>query len=191
MCGNIYLLLLMAFHLVAALPVAVFVPQQLFRDDEFETVVKVIERAKIQVVTVAVDTSVAQGIDGLLVKPQRKLREMAPDDFAALVLIDGSGASVYWQDSVLQRICREFVAAGRLVAAIELAPITLAYAGVLNGKSATVFPDHFSIKILKENGCRHRFGSVVKDGDIITAAKAEHALPFARTVVRVLKERGW
>lgn len=183
------LLLVVLFSLVPALPVAVFMPQHLFRDDELETVVKVIERAQIPVVTVAVDTSVAQGIDGLLVKPQCLLKEITPEDFAAIVLIDGSGTSVYWQDSVLQRVCREFVDAGRLVAAIELAPITLAYAGVLKGKTATVFPDYFSIRILQENGCRHRFGSVVKDGNIITAAKAEHALAFARAIVRTLKQR--
>lgn len=183
------LLLVVLLRLVLALPVAAFIPQHLFRDDELETVVKVIERAKIPTVTVALDTSVAQGIDGLLVKPQYLLKEITPKDFAALVLIDGSGTSVYWQDTVLHRVCREFVAAGRLVAAIELAPITLAYAGVLRGKSATVFPDYFSIGTLKENGCRHRFRSIVKDGNIITAAKAEHALAFARAIVRTLKQR--
>ncbi len=189
MSVRVVLLSLVVVRLASALPVAVYIPQHLFRDDEFETVVKVIERAKIPVATVAHDTSVAQGIDGLLVKPQFLLKEVTPEDFAALVLVDGSGVSVYWQDSVLHRLCREFAAAGRLVAAIELAPIVLAYAGVLRDKTATVFPNYFSIRTLKENGCRHRFGSVVRDGNIITAAKAEHALAFARAIVRVLKPR--
>ncbi|MGQ9707398.1 MAG: DJ-1/PfpI family protein [bacterium] len=170
-------------------PVAVFIPQQLFRDDEFEAVVRLIERAKIPVVTVASDTGVAQGIDGLFVKPQRRLRDITPEEFSALVLIDGSGAAVYWQDSVLFNRCRQFAGAGRVVAAIELAPITLAYAGVLSGKSATAFPDYHCIKILKENGCRHRFSSVVRDGNIITAAKAEHSAAFARTILKALRQR--
>ena len=181
--------LLLFAGLLPAQPVAVYIPQHLFRDDELETVVRLMERAKIPVLIVATDTSAARGIDGLFVKPRCRLRDITPEEFSALVLIGGSGSAVSWQDTVLHNRCRQFISADRLVAAIELAPLTLAYAGLLAGKSATVFPDKYCIRILKEQGCRHRFDGVVRDGNIITAAKAEHTAAFARAIVKALKQR--
>lgn len=182
-------LVLLSSTLVAAQPVAVFVPHDLFRDDEYDNIVRVLERAQLSVVVVSSDTTAAQGIDGLLLKPERLLKEITPDEFAALVLVNGSGIVPYWKDTVLQERCRQFAAAGRLVAAIELAPLVLARAGILKGKNATVFPHRYAINILKEHGARHRFKSVVIDGNIITAARAEHTPAFARAIVRKLKGR--
>ncbi len=186
---KIPLFLLVLLAIANAGRVAVFIPNDLFRDDEFEPVAGVLERAGIEVVVVSNETTAAQGFDGLLVKPRMLYQEVRPDDFAALVLIDGSGLVPYLEDSVLHRLCQEFIARGRLVAGIELAPLVFAYAGILKGKTATVFPDHHSIGVLKEHGCRHSFRSVVVDGNIITAAKAEDAVAFARTVVKMLKRR--
>ncbi len=182
-------LVLLGSALVAAQPVAVFVPHDLFRDDEFERIVRTLERANFSVAVVSSDTTAAQGIDGLLLKPERLLKEITPDEFAALVLVNGSGIAPYWKDTVLQERCRRFADAGRLVAAIELAPLVLARAGVLKGKSATVFPHRYAINILKEHSARHKFQPVVVDGNIITAARAEHTAAFARAIVRKLKGR--
>ena len=182
-------LVLLCGALAAAQPVAVFVPHDLFRDDEFERTVRTLQRANFSVTIVSSDTNAAQGIDGLLIKPDRLLKEVTPDEFAGLVLVNGSGIAPYWKDTVLQERCRQFAAAGRIVAAIELAPLVLARAGVLKGKTATVFPDRFALNILKEHGCRHKFQPVVVDGNIITAARAEHTLAFARAIVRKLKGR--
>ncbi len=181
--------LFLFFSVAGAQSVAVFIPNDLFRDDEFEPVVRVLERSGFEVVVVSNETTAAQGFDGLLVKPQRLYQKIRPEEFAALVLIDGSGLVPYLEDSVLHQLCREFVASNRIVAGIELAPLAFAYAGILRGKTATVFPDHYSIRILKENGCRHTFKSVVVDGNIITAARAENAVALARTLVKKLKRR--
>lgn len=182
-------LVLLGSALVAAQTVAVFVPHDLFRDDEYDNIVRALERANFSVAVVSSDTTAAQGIDGLLIKPERLLKEITPDEFAALILVNGSGIVPYWKDTVLQERCRQFAAAGRLVAAIELAPLVLARAGVLKGKAATVFPHRYTINILKEHGARHKFQPVVVDGNIITAARAEHTPAFARAIVRKLKGR--
>jgi len=167
-------------------PVAVFVPHELFRDDEFDAVVRILERAKIPLAIVSSDTTAAQGIDGLTIKPEQTLTEINPNDFSALVLVDGSGIVVYWNDSLLWRVCAEFAAAGRFVVGIELAPLVFARAGLLKNRTATVYPDFYCINMLKENGARHRFEDVVVDGCILTASKAEHTGKVIRLLVNFL-----
>lgn len=181
---NLFLLICVAT--VVAQPVAVFVPHDLFQE-EFERVLRGLERANFSVVIVSSETTAAQGIDGLLIKPEQLVKDLSPEQFVGLILVNGSGIVRYWKDTVLQDRCRQFAAAGRLVAAIELAPIILARAGVLAGKKATVFPHRYSINILKEAGCRYLFNPVVTDGNIITAARAEHTTLFVRTIVKKLK----
>lgn len=168
-------------------PVAVYIPSHLFREDEYQVIIKVLERAEIPIVVVANDTTAAQGIDGLLVKPQALLKDITPADFSAMVLINGPGLVAYWKDTVLFNRCQNFTVKGRLIAAVELAPLILARAGVLQNRSATVFPDFYCIRVLRENGARYRFSSVVRDGNIITAAKAEDTHRLARVLVRMLK----
>lgn len=148
----------------------------------------VLEKAGFQVVVTSAETTVAQGIDGLLVKPQRLLREISPQEFAGLVLVNGPGSAVYWDNKELHTICQQFVSAERVVAAIGTSPIILAKAELLSGKKATAFPDRHSITLLKENGCHYRFGPVVRDGNILTANRSENCLVFARVLIKALKE---
>jgi protease I len=169
--------------------VAIFIPHDLFRDDEFDAAIRILERFNIPTVVVSSDTTAAQGIDGLTVKPQKILAAITPADFSALVLIDGSGIAVHWDDTLLWRCCQEFAAAGRYLVAIELAPLVLARAGVLKNRRATVHPDFYCISVLKENGARHQFAAVVTDGNLLTASKAEYTGKVMRLLARYLKEK--
>ncbi|MGB9742306.1 MAG: DJ-1/PfpI family protein [candidate division WOR-3 bacterium] len=167
--------------------VAIFIPHGLFRDDEFDAALRILERFGIPAIVVSSDTTAAQGIDGLTVKPQKTLTELRPAEFSALVLVDGSGITAYWHDTLLWRCCQEFAAAGRYVVAIELAPVILARAGVLRNRRATVYPDFYCINVLKAGGARHRFGPVVTDGNVLTASKAENTAQVIRLLVKYLK----
>lgn len=185
-CLVVFLLLC---GLAFAQSVAVFLPGTFFQDDEFQTVVMALEKAGFDVVVTSADTTVAKGIDGLLVRPQRLLRDVSPNEFAGLVLVNGPGAAVYWDDKELHNICQEFVSAGRVVAAMGISPIILAKAGVLFGKKATAFPDRHTIALLKENGCHYRFGPVVRDGNILTANRSENCRAFVRALINMLTAR--
>jgi len=169
--------------------VAVFIAPRLYQDEEFDPIVRQLTRAGFAVVTVSVETTAVQSMDGYLVKPKQALRDVRPSDYAALVLIGGSGITVLWDDSLLHAKCREFAAAGRVVAAIGIAPIALARAGILKGRRATVVRDISAIGLLRAQGCRYSFNRVVTDGTIVTAASAVSAKPFARAVIQALRRR--
>ncbi len=167
--------------------VAIFVPSNLFRDDELNTTVRLLEKYEIPLLLISTDTTAAQGIDGLIIKPQRLISEVKADRFSALVLINGSGIAPYWNDSTIWHQCREFADAGRIIVAIELAPIILAKAGLLKGRQATVYPDFYSIGILKQNGARHYFADIVQDKNIITTSKAEYTGKAIRRLAAILR----
>jgi protease I len=77
--------------------------------------------------------------------------------------------------------------AGKVVAAICLGPLTLAKAGVLAGRKATIFPDRKAIQTLRDCGGIYSAEPVVVDGSIVTADGPESAGPFTDAVIRLLK----
>jgi protease I len=164
--------------------VLVFVPQQLFEDDELDRTLRPLGSAGVRTRIVTADTTVAVSMNRTVVKPDFALRDVRPEDFDGLVLIGGSGAALYWDDSLLHVRCRDFVEAGKVVAAIGIAPIILARAGVLAGRKATVFRDRAAIGYIKEKGARYNFKPLVIDRNIITASDAEQGVDFSRAVAR-------
>jgi protease I len=170
--------------------VLIFLPQQLYSGEEFEPTLAQLTKAGLHTSIASSDTGVAASMGQVLVKPDLALRDADLEDYAGLVLVGGSGAALYWRDSVLNARCREFAESGRVVAAIGIAPIALARAGVLKGRKATVFRDRWAISWLKEEGARFSFKGVVVDRNIITAASSEQAQAFGRAVAAaVLKAR--
>ena len=81
---------------------------------------------------------------------------------------------------IVQKIIREFVAAGKLVAAICAAPSVLGEAYLLEGKKATCYPG-FEEKLL---GATTVEEDVVVDGNIITSRGMGTAIAFALEIVR-------
>ncbi len=160
----------------------IFLPQQLFSGEEFEPALGQLSLAGLQTRIASSDTGVAVSMGEILVKPDLALLDAQVADYAGLVLIGGSGAALYWSDSLLQARCREFAESGRVVAAIGIAPITLARAGVLKGRKATVFHERSAINWLKESGAEFSFRELVTDRNIITAAGEEQARDFGKAV---------
>ncbi len=169
--------------------VLVYLPQQFYSDDEFEPLNRSLERAGLALRIAAASSDVVTSINRQTVQPDVVIADVDPTDYAGLVLIGGSGAVLHWDDTLLLARCREFAESGKVVAAIGIAPIALAHAGVLRGRRATVFPERAAVDILKQAGSRHSFGPLVVDQNVITAASAEHAVAFSQAVVRALTSR--
>jgi protease I len=74
---------------------------------------------------------------------------------------------------------------GKVLAAICIAPVTLANAGVLKGKKATVFPSLQSQ--LTAQGARVVNQDVVQDGKLLTASGPKAAREFAAALVKMLE----
>lgn len=159
-----------------------YLPQQLFNEQEFDPALRRISQAGVRTLLVSADSGVAVSMSQLIVSIDLALRDVNVADYAGLVLIGGSGAALHWDDSLLQAKCRDFAASGKVVAAIGIAPVTLARAGVLKGRKATVFRDRATVDWLRQAGARFGFRGVVADRNVITAASAEQARAFGQAI---------
>jgi protease I len=77
-------------------------------------------------------------------------------------------------------LVKEANRAGKVVSAICLAPVTLANAGLLEGKRATAYPSAESF--LKWKGAIYTGNAVEVEGNIVTANGPEAAEEFAQAV---------
>ncbi|MBC7348303.1 MAG: DJ-1/PfpI family protein, partial [Clostridia bacterium] len=75
---------------------------------------------------------------------------------------------------------------GKVLGAICLAPVTLANAGVLAGRKATVFSPE--AKRLEAAGAKYTGAGVEIDGRIVTASGPENAKDFGEAIAALLAE---
>ena len=156
-----------------------------FRDEELDVPRRMLEDEGVRVVVASRDTLEATGMLGMKVKPDVRIEDLDPLDFDALVLVGGSGARMYFDDPEVHERVSVAADSGRIVAAICIAPVTLAKAGLLKGKDATSFPS--VISELSACGAHAKRSAVVVDGRIVTADGPEAARPFAKEILKLLR----
>lgn len=156
--------------------VALVIAEKIFRDEEYLVPKAVLERQGIKVLTVSTTRSMAEGKLGAKVKPDQLIMETKTADLDALAFIGGGGAAQYFDDPIAHRLAHEMVAAGKPLAAICIAPVILAKAGVLRGKKATVYVD--GAPELRANGAEYTGANVEMDGLILTGNGPEAAEEF-------------
>ena len=115
--------------------------------------------------------------------------EVDPGRYGCLVIIGGSGSrSHLWNNSRLVHLVKNFHKSRKIVAAICLAPVVLARAGILKGKKATCFESPDSSCEMKGGGAVIVNRAVVIDGTVITADGPSAAQEFADSVLKNIAE---
>jgi protease I len=165
--------------------VLMVIAQNGFRDEEFFEPRDVLIKNSIEVEVASQAMEMARGKLGGVVMPDLTIGEASVDDFEAIIFVGGPGAAVYLNDPVAHKLAKDFYAAGKIVAAICMAPSILANAGLLKGKKATAWPDEK--ENLKAHGAKYTDGPVEVDGKIITACGPEAAKEFGEKIVELLK----
>ena len=120
---------------------------------------------------------------GVRIAPDGEWDPAEASRFDALIIPGGAGGTqILLQDDSVKESIREFVAAGKMVAAICAGPLVLQAAGVLEGKTFTSHP-----------ACRTDFNvgtrvdqPVVRDGQILTSQAPGTAFAFALALVEAL-----
>lgn len=155
-----------------------------FRDEELFDTKHALEDAKIETVIASKNKDTANGMMGGAVKPDIKIDEIVLDGCDALILVGGSGASVYFDDAKVQSLVKAAFDKCRVVAAICIAPSVLANAGILKGRKATCYISEADN--LKEKGAIYTGNSVEIDGKVITANGPGAAKEFGKMIVFAL-----
>jgi len=162
------------------------VPNADFRDEELLLPKKIFEESGYAVTIAAAKSGNAKGVMGATVAVENTIDQIQSDTYDALVLVGGPGAQVYWGDSRLHLLIQDAYKRNKVIGAICLAPVTLANAGIMKNKKATVW--HSEARRLTSAGARYISEDVVSDGKIVTANGPQAAEQFAKKILEELKK---
>lgn len=159
-----------------------------FRDEEYQKPRSILEGAGVKVTVASSTLQEATGMLGLKVKPDILLKEAKMSRYDAVVFVGGMGATEYWENPTAHALAKEAYQSGKLASAICLAPMTLANAGLLKGKKATIWPD--AAKDFKTKGVLYTGSKVEQDGRIITGSGPDAAEAFGKALAKALQGQG-
>jgi protease I len=164
--------------------VVMIIAQNGFRDEELILPKEILEKAGIEVKIASKTLMQAEGMLGAKVKPDIMTSDIHASNFDAIIFVGGVGASEYWNDVASHTLIKQALGLNRIVAAICIAPVTLANAGVLKGRRATVWESEAGQ--LKAKGVNYTGKPVEKDGNIITASGPLAASEFGEEILKAL-----
>jgi len=168
--------------------VLIVIAPEKFRDEEFDIPAAALAKAEIGYDVASTIRGTCSGMLGAKAEAALSLREADPQNYDGILIVGGGGAQSYlWDNTVLRGMVTAFHASAKVVAAICLAPVILARAGILMGRKATVFKTPISLKEMKAGGAVPSDKAVVKDGRIITADGPAAAAEFAEIFIHTLK----
>jgi len=160
------------------------VPPERFRDEECFETRAVLEQAGHQIVIASTKTGLCPGSRGGQVKSAALLSDVKVDDYSGVIFVGGGGSKLLFNNQDALAIAREMDRAGNIVAAICLAPVILANAGILKGRNATVAGTE--AKTIMEKGATYTGPGVTGDGNIVTANGPKSSKLFGQKIVSVL-----
>ncbi len=165
------------------------IAQEGFQDHEFGAPKKILEEASYELVICSKEVGKCKGAFGLEVEATISIDEVNVSDYEGVVFVGGPGAYKYQQDVQAHLTAQEAVNREKVLGAICIAPTILAYAGVLEGKKATVWnEDGKQQAVLEKNGAEFVDEPVVVDGRIVTANGPQAAEEFGNKLLELLKQ---
>ena len=150
---------------------------------EAVTVIDILRRAGIEVVSAGLDDNPVRASRGVMLLPDTTLEAALREDFDMIVLPGGQpGANNLKADPRILTLLQQMASQGKYLAAICAAPSVLASAGLLNGKQATSFPGALDpFPAVKQHDA-----GIIEDGRFITSRGPGTAMDFALTLVERL-----
>jgi 4-methyl-5(b-hydroxyethyl)-thiazole monophosphate biosynthesis len=154
-----------------------------FEEIEAVTVIDLLRRAAVEVITAGVGSEEVTGSHGITLKCEQLIESCDPAEADGVVLPGGMPGTTHLMESpAVGRLVRELGRAGKLTAAICAAPAALAKFGLLEGKTVTSHPSQAS-SLANSN---YREEPVVIDGQVITSRGAGTAIAFSAALIRAL-----
>lgn len=153
---------------------------------EAVTIIDLLRRAGIDVVTASLDENPVRCSRGTVIHADTTLDAVKDEDFDMIVLPGGlPGADHLQQNETVQEILKRLHGAGKYTAAICAAPKALASAGLLDGRKATAYPGSLEKTPLQNTILTT--STVEQDGNVITSRGPGTAMDFALHLVEILE----
>jgi protease I len=160
------------------------IAQDVFRDEEYAKPKAVLESAGVCVTTASRAAGPATGKLGMSATADVGIANVDPTEYDAVVFVGGAGAATFFDDPVAHHIARSAVERNVVLAAICIAPSTLAHAGLLEGRTATAFESQADDLVAHE--ADYTGEPVEVDGKIVTANGPAAATAFGTAITTLL-----
>ena len=152
---------------------------------EAVTIIDLLRRADIKVITAGLDGKPVQASRGTVLVPDTTLDKVDARTLDMIVLPGGlPGADHLKNDPRLRQLLLCMSQRNKFIAAICAAPMVLASVGLLDGKRATSYPG--ALDDMEINNMNYQTLSVVRDGNIITSRGPGTAMDFALELIEIL-----
>lgn len=168
--------------------VVMIIAKNNFRDEEYLQPKEILTKAKVDITTASSSKGTARGMFGAAQNVDITIEEIDVKNYDAVIFIGGGGATEYFDNLQAHKIARDTISGKKNLGAICIAPVTLAKAGVLKNKKATVFSSE--IDEIKKYGGNYTGEKVEIDGNIVTASGPEAAKQFGEKVLEILNKNG-
>lgn len=156
-----------------------------FRDEEYSIPRAAMENEGAKITVASSSLKVSVGMLGKQkVKPDVLITKVKAGDYDAVVFVGGVGAKEYFKSKAALSLARDANRKKKIVAAICLAPVILANAGILRGRRATVYPTESMA--LQKGGANYQGSPVEVDGNVITGNGPNAAQEFTKELIKAL-----
>jgi protease I len=166
--------------------VLMIIAPERFRDEELFVTKKELEKAGHKTFIASSKKGKCSGSRGGHATAVLTMNTVNVKDYDAVVFVGGGGSKLYFENEDALKIAREMNAKKSVVAAICLAPVILANAGVLKGRKATVAGTE--AETLKNAGAEYTGPGVMRDGTIVTGNGPKSSQLFGQTINELLKK---
>lgn len=167
--------------------IAMIIAKNNFRDEEYLHPKEIFIESGFEVYTFSSSKGIAKGMLGATVEVDKTIEDIKVQDYDVIIFVGGFGATEYFDKKLAHNIAQEAVKQNKVLAAICIAPMILAKAGVLKGKKATVFSSE--AENIKSFGVNYTAKDVEVDGKIVTAAGPFAAKLFAEKIKDLLLKK--
>ncbi len=152
---------------------------------EAVTVIDLLRRAGIEVITAGLDAQPVTASRGVRLIPDTKLDDVLEDSFDLIVLPGGlPGADYLDNDPRIRALLIQQIQGNKKVAAICAAPKVLASAGLLENKRATAYPG--TLENLNLPHTEISSINLLMDGNVTTSRGPGTAMDFALNLIEQL-----
>lgn len=160
------------------------IPPERFRDEELFITKEELENAGHKITIASAQRGSCPGSRGGQAVAEFTLDEVSSKEFEAIIFVGGGGSKLLFHNSRAQLLAQEMDNQGKVVAAICLAPVILANAGLLQGKRATVAGTE--AKTLENQGAYYTGPGVTVDNNIVTANAPKASRLFGQQINALL-----
>ncbi|MFA6028089.1 MAG: DJ-1/PfpI family protein [Patescibacteria group bacterium] len=173
--------------------VLMVIAKQGFKDIEYFEPKQILEDNEISVHTASTEIGTATGSDGKTTSIDFTVADFLEKEenmaqYEAVIFVGGGGMEPLTDDANFQKLAINFFTAHKIVAAICVAPILLAKAGLLRGRDATVSSNQEYIDAIVNNGAEYLNQDLVVADNIITASGPKVAYKFGLTIMETINK---